>query len=80
MSKFPSIEEFDSGQVTATKIEDVEDEGDLFGSTQSNFLAREQALLGDDAEFFTSSAPTQGTEAAFLGGGQGSGVCLFRRS
>jgi Clathrin light chain len=74
MSNFPSIEEFDSGQVTATKLEDASDDMDLFHSAQDDFLAREQAVLGDDADFFQSarntSPPSQG-EAAFFGGNQG---------
>jgi Clathrin light chain len=49
MSKFPSIEEFDSGQITATKLDD-------------DFLRREQAVLGDDAAFF-QSAPVIQTES-----------------
>jgi Clathrin light chain len=73
MSNFPSIEEFDSGHVTVTKIEDGDDV-DFFDSTQTGFLAREQAILGDDANFFQSAGditpPSQG-EAAFFGGKQG---------
>jgi Clathrin light chain len=76
MSNFPSIEEFDSGRVTAVKLEDGDASNDLLDSAEDDFLAREQAILGDDAEFFqsatnTTSPPTQG-EAAFFGGGQGS--------
>jgi len=76
MSNFPSIEEFDGGQVTATRPEDGDDDnGDLLDSAQDDFLAREQAILGDDADFFQSSArntasPPSG-EAAFFGGNQG---------
>lgn len=75
MSNFPSIEEFDGGQIHATKLEDGGDSGDLLDSAQDDFLAREQAVLGDDAEFFqsarnTSSSPNQG-QAAFFGGEQG---------
>jgi hypothetical protein len=75
MSNFPSIEEFDSGRMTATKVEDAEDSHDLLDSAQDNFLAREQAVLGDDADFFqsggtTSSPPAQG-EASFFDGGHG---------
>lgn len=71
MSNFPSIEEFDSGRVTATRIEDVNDDADLLDSAQKDFLAREQAILGEDAQFFqteglTGSQPTQG-EAEFYG-------------
>jgi hypothetical protein len=73
-SNFPSIEEFDGGQVTATKLEDVIDDNDLLSSGQDDFLAREQAILGDDADFFqsggASTAPTQ-SEPSFFGTGQG---------
>ena len=69
MSNFPSIEEFDGGQMTATRIEDEEETaGDLLDAGESNFLAREQAVLGDDAQFFQSASADQG-EAAFFGGG-----------
>jgi len=73
MSNFPSIEEFDSGHVTATRLEDAPGEGDFFQSAEDDFLAREQAVLGDDAAFFqsagnTTSPPTQGG-ASFLDGG-----------
>ena len=75
MSNFPSIEEFDSGQIHATKLEDEDDSGNLLDSAQDDFLAREQAVLGDDAAFFqsarnTSASPNQG-QAAFFAGGQG---------
>jgi len=76
MSNFPSIEEFDGGQITATRVEDGDDDGlDLLDSAQDDFLAREQAVLGDDAEFFQSAAntsvsPNQG-QASFFGGAQG---------
>ena len=74
MSNFPSIEEFDSGQVTVTKVEDGNDDMDLLSSAQDDFLAREQAVLGDDADFFQSarntSPPSRG-EAAFFGSNQG---------
>ena len=68
MSNFPSIEEFDSGHVTATKVEDTGD--NLLDSAEDDFLAREQAVLGDDADFFqsggtTTSPPTQGGAAFF---------------
>jgi len=77
MSNFPSIEEFDSGRVTATKLEDIEDEGDHFQSAKDDFLAREQAVLGDDAVFFqsagnTTSPPAQGG-AAFFDAGESTG-------
>ena len=73
MSNFPSIEEFDSGQVTATKLEDKDT--DLLNSPQDDLFAREQAALGDDADFFQSGqGPSQGPsqgEAAFFDGPQG---------
>jgi hypothetical protein len=80
MSNFPSIEEFDSGHVTATRVED-DDGVDFFDSAQGDFLAREQAILGDDANFFqatgnTTSPPSQG-EAAFFGAGQGIRYVIF---
>jgi hypothetical protein len=75
MSNFPSIEEFDRGQIHAAKLEDGDDSGDLLNSAQDDFLAREQAVLGNDAEFFqsaanTSASPNQG-QASFFGGEQG---------
>ena len=75
MSNFPSIEEFDGGQIHATRLEDGDDNGDLLDSAQDDFLAREQAVLGDDAEFFQSAAntsvsPNQG-QASFFRGEQG---------
>ena len=75
MSNFPSIEEFDSGHVTATRLEDgKEDDMGLLDSAQDDFLAREQAILGDDAEFFQSTnRPSQG-EAAFFGANQGTNL------
>ena len=69
MSNFPSIEEFDSGQVTATRLEDADDTGGLHAG-ESNFLAREQAVLGDDAQFF-QPPPSQGEQAFFAGGNEG---------
>lgn len=68
MSHFPSIEEFDGGQVTATRVEDAGDAGDLLDAGTSSVLAREQAVLGDDAQFFQATSTPQG-EAAFFGGG-----------
>ena len=72
MSNFPSIEEFDSGQVTATRIDYADDGIDLLDSAQSDFLAREQAVLGEDAEFFQAAAlptsqPAQGGAALYGG-------------
>ena len=73
MSNFPSIEEFDSGITEARKFEDGD--GNLIDSAQEDFLAREQAVLGDDADFFQSasvtSPPQQTGEASFFEGGQG---------
>ena len=67
--------------MTATKVEDADDSHDLLDSAQDNFLAREQAVLGDDADFFqsggtTSSPPAQG-EASFFDGGHGTFFPLF---
>ena len=74
MSTFPSIEEFDSGHVTATRLEEgKEDDMGLLDSAQNDFLAREQAILGHDAEFFQSTRPSEG-EAAFFGGNQGTNL------
>jgi Clathrin light chain len=74
MSNFPSIEEFDSGQVTATRLEDAGDGNGLLDTGESDFFAHEKAVLGEDAEFFQgpsgSFPPTQG-ETSFFGGGQG---------
>jgi hypothetical protein len=80
MSNFPSIEEFDSGQVTVTRLEDGKDDMNLLDSAQSDFLAREQAVLGNDADFFQSagntSLPSHG-EAAFFGGNEGIQSLMF---
>jgi Clathrin light chain len=76
MSNFPSIEEFDGGQMTATRVED-ENAGNLLDSGESNFLAREQAVLGDDAQFFQSASPAQGEDAFFGGAGQGPSTHLL---
>ncbi|KAM6476369.1 clathrin light chain [Trichoderma sp. SZMC 28011] len=46
--RFPSLEDFDSG--AQTDIKEVSDE-----PTAEDFLAREKALLGDDANQFTTS-------------------------
>jgi Clathrin light chain len=80
-TNFPSIEEFDSGVIMATKVEDADDDNDLLNSGGDDFLAREQAILGADAQFFQSgvtntSSPTQG-EASFFG--NAGGVTLVRR-
>lgn len=79
MSNFPSIEEFDSGQVTATRLEDgKQDNMGFLDSAESDFLAREQAFLGDDAEFFQSTnIPSQ--QAAFFGANQGTNLLEVER-
>ena len=69
MSNFPSIEEFDSGHITATKLED--NDTDLLNSPQDDLFAREQAALGDDADFFQSGQGVSQGEAAFFDGPQG---------
>ena len=69
MSNFPSIEEFDSGRITATKLE--ENDTDLLNSPQDDLFAREQAALGDDADFFQSRQGVSQGEAAFFDGPQG---------
>lgn len=51
--RFPSLEDFDSGAQT-----EIQDAGD---ASTDDFLARERALLGDDANQFT----TPGDSAAF---------------
>ncbi|BFZ60343.1 Clathrin light chain [Saitoella coloradoensis] len=65
MSAFPSLEEFDAGQTTAQPV---------LGNDDNDFLAREQALLGDDAAFFNGGDQPQqqasSGEADFLGGGE----------
>lgn len=79
MSNFPSIEEFDSGITEARKFEDGD--GNLIDSAQEDFLAREQAVLGDDADFFQSAsvtAPVQEEgEAAFFQSGQGEILSIY---
>ncbi|ERT02370.1 uncharacterized protein SPSK_05469 [Sporothrix schenckii 1099-18] len=56
--RFPSLEDFDSGAQTDIKGTAIEASGD-------DFLARERAILGDDANQFT----TPGDSAAFTAGG-----------
>ena len=81
MSNFPSIEEFDSGITEARKFEDGDNS--LIGSAQEDFLAREQAVLGNDADFFQStsltSPPQLGGEAALPGGVQGAQIYGYGR-
>jgi hypothetical protein len=71
MSKFPSIEEFDKGQVHATKVENENHAEDLLGMADA-FFAREQPVVSDKAEFFPDAAsqPTQ-HQAMILGCHQG---------
>lgn len=64
--------------MTATRVEDEdENAGDLLDSAESNFLAREQAVLGDDAQFFQSASPAQGEDAFFGGASQGHSTHLI---
>ncbi|ATY66459.1 clathrin light chain [Cordyceps militaris CM01] len=61
--RFPSLDDFDSGAQTEVK--------DTSGSDEQDFLAREKALLGDDAEQFASSGDAEAlgdTSEDLLGG------------
>ncbi|KAK3641592.1 Clathrin light chain [Elasticomyces elasticus] len=70
--RFPSLDDFDAGQTTTSAPS---------SSTQpSDFLARERAALGDDADIFTSSNEPHNTATVaedddddddLLGGGMG---------
>ncbi|ETS80094.1 hypothetical protein PFICI_07623 [Pestalotiopsis fici W106-1] len=63
--RFPSLDDFDSG--AQTDVKDV-------SASADDFLAREQALLGDDAAQFTTSndsAAFVDTSDDLLGGGGG---------
>ncbi|KAK5725264.1 Clathrin light chain [Elasticomyces elasticus] len=74
--RFPSLDDFDAGQTTTSAPS---------SSTQpSDFLARERAALGDDADIFTSSNEPHNTATVadqdddeddddLLGGGMGGG-------
>lgn len=65
--RFPSLEEFDSGVQT-----DVKPAGEE--ASTDDFLAREKALLGDDAEQFTTSGDATAFDAGdddLLGGSGG---------
>ncbi|KAL3424886.1 clathrin light chain [Phlyctema vagabunda] len=66
--RFPSLEEFDSGAQTETQ-------GDGIGA--DDFLTREKALLGDDADQFASgndnAAFVEDDDDDLLGGGGGGG-------
>lgn len=53
MSHFPSLEEFDQGQVDAILTEDTSIRTFGTPTTEADFLAREQAILGED---FSNSA------------------------
>jgi len=68
--RFPSLEDFDSGAQTT--------QGDsTFEGGADDFLSREKALLGDDADQFTSSndnaAFVEDGDDDLLGGGGGGG-------
>ncbi|PIA94753.1 Clathrin light chain [Cercospora beticola] len=56
--RFPSLEEFDEGKTEATGASALDDVDE-----PSDFLARERAALGEDAEQFTSSADNTATVA-----------------
>jgi len=64
--RFPSLEEFDSGAQT-------EPSGDSGFETAGadDFLSREKALLGDDANQFTNAAFVEDGDDDLLGGGGG---------
>ncbi|KXS99478.1 hypothetical protein AC578_3764 [Pseudocercospora eumusae] len=71
--RFPSLEEFDEGKTEATGASALDGVDE-----PSDFLARERAALGDDAEMFTTSADNAATvadvdedEDDLLGGGGG---------
>ncbi|KAM3515998.1 hypothetical protein MY11210_000280 [Beauveria gryllotalpidicola] len=62
--RFPSLDDFDSGAQTEVK--------DTTGSGEQDFLAREKALLGDDADQFATSgdaAALEDTSGDLLGEG-----------
>ncbi|KAI1336144.1 clathrin light chain [Xylariaceae sp. FL0016] len=71
--RFPSLDDFDSGAQT-----DIKESG---SPSADDFLAREQALLGDDAAQFTTgdeSAALGGSGSDdLLGGGDGVGNAQF---
>ncbi|EME84687.1 uncharacterized protein MYCFIDRAFT_152903 [Pseudocercospora fijiensis CIRAD86] len=71
--RFPSLEDFDEGKTEATGASALDGVDE-----PSDFLARERAALGDDAEMFTTSADNAATVANvaeddddLLGGGGG---------
>lgn len=51
--RFPSLDEFDAGQTQARDGGDIDLVGD--GAGADDFLSRERAILGDDADQFASS-------------------------
>ncbi|CAG8980071.1 hypothetical protein HYALB_00013601 [Hymenoscyphus albidus] len=66
--RFPSLEEFDSGaQSTAQDTPGFESSGG------DDFLSREKALLGDDANQFSNAAFVEDGDDDLLGGGGGGG-------
>ncbi|KAI0168032.1 hypothetical protein LQW54_013387 [Pestalotiopsis sp. IQ-011] len=72
--RFPSLDDFDSG--AQTDVKDV-------SASADDFLAREQALLGDDAAQFTTgndSAAFVDTSDDLLGGGEGGDVSHLEQS
>ncbi|KAL1878074.1 hypothetical protein VTK73DRAFT_8125 [Phialemonium thermophilum] len=62
--RFPSLEEFDSG--VQTDVRDIPE-----NPSADDFLAREKAILGDDANQFAAYAEDGGDDDDLLGGGQG---------
>jgi len=76
--RFPSLEEFDSGAQTETH-----GDADFDGPAGDDFLTREKALLGDDADFFASgndSAAFVDDDNDLLGGEGGEEVTEFESS
>ncbi|KAI0445409.1 clathrin light chain [Xylaria telfairii] len=70
--RFPSLDDFDSGAQTAIK--------DVGSPSADDFLARERALLGDDATQFTTgneSAALADTSDDLLGGGDSADNAQF---
>ncbi|KAH0034853.1 clathrin light chain, partial [Aureobasidium melanogenum] len=67
--KFPSVEDLDSGLIGDTADNNI-DSG--MADEPSDFLARERALLGDDADQFATPADNAATadDDDLLGGGQ----------
>ncbi|KAJ2969023.1 hypothetical protein NUW58_g10089 [Xylaria curta] len=70
--RFPSLDDFDSGAQTEIK--------DVGSPSADDFLARERALLGDDATQFTTgneSAALSGPSDDLLGGDEPAGNAQF---